>query len=90
MNSKELNNLLSLIFQDGRTTVVDGRLLVPSEIAKRFGDQIRRFKPQIMVAFGCCPQCGGELVFKVEESWLGHTGRHLYCPTVGHEDKWEF
>lgn len=95
--TKELNNLLSLLFQDARTVVKDGRLLVPPEIAKRFGDQIRKHKPEIMIALGFCPECGGSLTVEVrvieravENATTGKTGRHSYCVAPRHFDKWEF
>lgn len=96
--TKELNNLLSLLFQDARTVVKDGRLLVPPEIAKRFGDQIKKFKPEILLALGHCPICGRELVVEVGQAWItdqeGKTkvGTHSCCPDLEqkHFDKWEF
>lgn len=93
--TKELNNLLSLIFQDGRTKIENGSLLVPPEIAKRYGDQIRRFKPEILLALGYCPVCAKKLVVKIElikPLNREKTGRHSCCPDLEqkHFDKWDF
>lgn len=95
--TKELNNLLALIFQDARTVVKDGRLMIPPEIAKRFGDRIRKFKPEILLALGHCPECGGSLTVEVgmigpatENSTTGRTGMHSYCVAPRHFDRWEF
>ncbi len=92
MKQPETENLLALIFQSGGQVMVkDGQLLVgPAQVARRFGDQIKRLKPEILIALGHCPICAGELVSKIEETSTGKTGRHAYCPTLGHEDKWEF
>jgi len=88
----EVEKLLSLIFQSGGQVMVkDGQLLVgPAQVAKKFGDQIKRLKPEIMIALGHCPICVGELIVKIEETSTGKIGRHLHCLTTGHEDKWEF
>jgi hypothetical protein len=95
----EVENLLALIFQSGGEVVVkDGQLWVaPVEIAKRFGDQIRKLKPEILIALGHCPVCARELIVKVEdiEPYSGKTGQHFYCPEIasqsyGHYDSWKF
>lgn len=99
----EVENLLSLIFQSGGQVMVkDGQLLVgPPELAQKFGDQIRRLKPEILIAFNHCPKCGYELSIKIEDLPWGssraeenivtrRTGRHAYCFFPWHYDKWEF
>ncbi len=78
--------------------VKDGQLLVgPKEVARRFGDQIRRLKPEILLALGhtLCPVCGrklmiesGEFPVKVWEQIK--TGGQLFCPEPRHFNKWEF
>ena len=76
--------------------VKDGQLLVgPGKIARRFGDQIKRLKPEILLALGHCPICSGNLVVQVEgrerlSDGKRETGRHLFCMERGHEDNWEF
>lgn len=86
--TKEVENLLALILQSGQMAIRDGQLLVPSAIAQRYGDQIRKLKPAIMITLGHCPECGEELVVKVED--LGEKPRrHAHCQTAGHYDKWE-
>lgn len=90
----ELENLLSLLIQDARTAVKDGRLLIPSEIAKRWGDQIRKHKPEILLALGFCPECGAKLIVEIEHrtrlsDGKRETGEATYCPMRGHYDKWE-
>jgi hypothetical protein len=95
----EVENLLSLIFQSrGQVAVKDGQLWVaPVEIARKFGDQIRKLKPEILLAFGHCPVCARELVSKIEDreriDGAGkQTKHHLYCsgPDLQHFDKWQF
>src|SRR5262245_2965999 len=71
--SGEVEELISLICQGGRLEVKDGQLWVaPVEVARRFGDQIRRLKPEILLALGHCPKCGRELTVKIEEASSGH------------------
>jgi len=93
----EVEKLLSLIFQSrGQVEVKDGQLWVaPVELARKFGDQIRRLKPEILLALGHCPNCAKELVVKVEEASSRNSGRHAYCPQIalegyGHYDSWRF
>lgn len=91
----EVENLLSLIFQSGGQVMVkDGQLLVgPPELAKKFGDQIRKLKPEILLALGHCLVCTEKLISKVEETERSggkRTGLHIHCLTLGHYDKWEF
>lgn len=92
----EVENLLSLIFQSrGEVAVKDGQLLVaPVEIARKFGDQIRRLKPEILIALGHCPVCAKELVSKVEKDFWGRDEHHMYCsgsePYHHHFDNWQF
>ncbi len=99
----EVEKLLSLIFQSGGQVMVkDDQLLVgPAELARRFGDQIKRLKPEIMIAFDHCPVCNHELAIRVEELpfissraeeniMTRRTGRHTYCFFPWHYDKWEF
>jgi hypothetical protein len=90
----EVENLLSLIFQSrGEVAVKDGQLWVaPVEIARRFGDQIRKLKREILIALGHCPVCARELIVKVEEASSEKTGRHAYCSgqEILHYDSWKF
>ena len=98
----EVENLLALIFQSGGQVIVkDGQLLVgPKGIARRFGDQIRRLKPDLIQALGHthCPVCGRELVIESGQlsikNWAekSKTGEHSCCPDSSkkHFDKWEF
>jgi hypothetical protein len=93
MAKKDVEKLISLICQGGEIAVRDGFLMVtPPAIANKFGDQIRKLKPEILLALGHCPVCAAELVVKVEESGIGKTGRHSYCSgqTPGHYDAWKF
>jgi hypothetical protein len=92
MKHSETENLLSLIFQSGGTVKVEnGKLLVgPVSLAQKFGDQIRRLKPEILLALGHCPECGEKLVFEVTEDHYGKTGSHAHCSNVGHFDQWSF
>lgn len=94
----EVENLLSLIFQSGgKVEVKDDQLLVgPVSLAKRFGDQIKRLKPEIMKALGHthCPVCGSKLIVETEHrerlsDGKRETGEATYCPMRGHFDKWE-
>lgn len=91
----ETEKLLSLIYQaSGQIKIEDGQLLVfPPSIAQRFGDQIRRLKPEILLALGHCPGCGQVLTVKIEERTNLSDGRkrtltHKYCSTAGHYDRW--
>ncbi len=92
----EIEKLLSLIFQSGGQVMVkDGQLLVgPAQVAQRFGDQIKRLKPEILIALGHCPICAGELVGKIEKDFWGRDEHHLYCsgsqPYRHHYDSWKF
>lgn len=90
----EVEKLLSLIFQSGGQVMVkDGQLWVgPPELARTFGDQIKRLKPEILIALGCCLVCGRELTVKVEETSWGKIRRHTFCSgeTPWHFDKWKF
>jgi hypothetical protein len=95
----EVEKLLSLIFQSrGEVAVKDGQLWVaPVEIARKFGDQIRKLKPEILLTLGHCPVCAGELIVKIEdiEAYSGKTGQHSHCPQIasegyGHFDSWKF
>ncbi len=101
--TNEVENLLSLIFQSGGQVMVkDGQLLVgPVALAQKFGDQIKRLKPEIMIAFGHCPVCNYELALRVEELPFissraeenivtRRTGRHIYCFFPWHYDSWKF
>jgi len=99
MKQSETENLLALIFQSGGQVMVeDNQLLVgPPSIAGRFGDQIRKLKPEILLSLGHCPVCAGSLTVEVrviesatENSMAGRTGRHVYCIAPRHLDKWEF
>jgi hypothetical protein len=93
MANKDVEKLISLICQGGQIAVRDGFLMVtPPAIAARFADQIRRLKPDILLALGYCPVCAAELVVKMEEASWGKTGRHSYCSgqTAGHYDDWKF
>jgi hypothetical protein len=94
----EVEKLLSLIYQGGQIKIEGGQLFVsPPEIARKLGDQIRKLKPEILIALGHCPNCARELVVKIEdiEPYSGKTGRHDYCPEVAsqgysHYDDWKF
>lgn len=90
----EVEKLLSLIFQSGGQVMVkDGQLLVgPGDVARRFGEQIRRLKPEILIALGHCPICSRELVVKVEKGSSERTGQHRYCSgqEILHYDGWKF
>jgi len=98
VKQSETEKLLALIFQAGaqvEAKSTDGQpvlLIGPPEIARRFGDQIRQLKSQILKALGHCPKCGRELNIKIEESSTGKSGRHSYCSgdTPWHFDRWEF
>jgi hypothetical protein len=92
MKHSETDNLLSLIFQsDGTVKVENGQLLIgPVALAQRFGDQIRRLKPEILIALGCCPICAEKLIVEVGEDHQKKTGRHAHCGQVGHFDQWSF
>jgi hypothetical protein len=89
--NNEVEKLLSLIYQGGQIKVENGQLLVaPVEIARKFGDQIRRLKPEILLALGHCPICAKELVNKIEKDFFEKTGRHAYCSESQHYDSWKF
>jgi hypothetical protein len=90
--TNETENLLSLIYQSGaRLEVKNGLLWVdPQTVAQQFGDQIRRLKPEIVLAFGYCPVCLGELTVKVEKTSSEKTGRHAHCQQPLHYDDWKF
>ena len=89
----EVEKLLSTICQGGQIKIEGGQLFVsPPEIARRFGDQIRKLKPEILIALSHCPVCAKELVVKIEEASSGHSGRHAYCSgqEILHYDSWKF
>jgi hypothetical protein len=89
----EIEKLLSAICQGGQIKVENGQLLVaPVEIARKFGDQIRKLKPEILIALGHCPVCARELVVKVEGMFNGKLRQHLYCSgqEILHYDSWKF
>ena len=89
----EVEKLLSLIFQSrGQIEVKDGQLWVgPVEIARRFGEQIKKLKPEILLALGHCPTCARELIVENREGPTGHTGRHAHCSgQILHYDSWKF
>src|SRR5262245_5276702 len=89
--STEVEKLISLIFQGGRIEIKDGQLWVaPVEIARRFSDQIKRLKSDLLLALGHCPKCGRELASKVEKDLFGHERHHLFCSgsESGHYDNW--
>ena len=89
--TKELDNLLFTILRGGQIKIENGQLLVaPVEIARRFGDQIRKFKTEILIAYGHCPVCAGELTVKIEKDQTGRLGRHAYCVQVEHYNDWQF
>lgn len=88
----EVEKLLSLICQGGEIKVAGGQLLVsPPAIAQKYGEQIRKLKPKILLALGHCPKCATELITKIEPlPLLSETMRnHSYCPNAGHYDKWK-
>jgi hypothetical protein len=96
MKHSETENLLSLIFQSGGTVQVsNGQLLVgPVALAQRFGDQIRRLKPEILLALGHCPICASKLIVKMENRQQlsdekSQRGVVTYCPMKGHYNKWQ-
>jgi hypothetical protein len=89
----EVEKLLSTICQGGQIKIEGGHLFVsPPEIARKFGDQIKRLKPEILIALGHCPVCTRELVVKVEEASSEKTARHAYCSgqEILHYDSWKF
>lgn len=97
--TSEVEKLLSLFYQAGGQIKVENQQLFvsPPEIAKRFGEQIKKLKPEILLTLGHCPTCARELVVKIEdiEAYSGKTGRHSYCPNIalehyGHYDSWKF
>lgn len=90
----EVKNLLSLIWQGGEVRVEGGHLLVsPPSLAAKFADQIRRLKPEILLALGHCPKCGAELIVKIETNHIfpdrDVPRRHVWCQAGIHYDKWE-
>jgi hypothetical protein len=88
----EVEKLLSLIYQGGQIKIENSQLFVsPPEIARKFGEQIKKLKPEILIAFGHCPVCGRELTVKIEEL-REKRGRHSYCSgsEPWHYDNWEF
>jgi hypothetical protein len=94
--TNEAETLLSLIYQaDGQVKVESGQLLIgPVTLAKKFSDQIRKLKPEILVSLGHCPICAGKLIVEMESRQRlsdekGQRGVATYCPMRGHFDKWE-
>lgn len=95
----EIEKLFSLFYQaGGQIKIEGGQLFVsPPEIAKRFGDQIKKLKREILIAFDHCPVCAGSLTVKIEviqpaskNATTGRTGRHAYCVAPQHYDSWKF
>jgi hypothetical protein len=96
----EVEKLLSLFYQAGGQIKVENQQLfvAPAKIAQRFGEQIKKLKPEILLALGHCPVCVGRLTVKIEviqpaskNATTGKTGRHAHCGlSPWHYDSWKF
>lgn len=92
----ETQNLLSLLYQAGaELQIKDGLLLVgPPAIAQKFGERIKRLKPEIMLALGHCPKCGEELIGEKvrrldREGKRVGKGVFIHCQNRDHYEEWE-
>lgn len=92
----EIEKLLSLIYQaGGQVMAKDGHLFVtPPAIAQRFGEQIKKFKPEILLSLGHCPTCAGELIGEKvrrldREGKRIREGVFIHCQNRDHYEMWD-